>query len=169
MKTSIAYQMSNIVLRNEIYYNGKGFMEALNKGPENMKVYLFNLWNEVKKKLSENKDIEISDINKNVTIEDFDITSNVTPNNIRIFYFIFPDSDEAMAQCKSVALAIANGLPRYFTMEYYSKDNSSESFMFGEWVLNMGTNSFIHNNYGLLTSPTIGNFAFRVQENLLKN
>lgn len=166
MKTSISYQVSNIVLRNKIYYHWQEFFDILNEGPDKVKEELLNMWNDTKQKLSADQSIEIVDLNKEVTEKDFDITLNMTKNKVKVFYIAFPDSDEAMAQSKCIALALTDKMPRYLTMEYFSKEGNEESFMVGEWVLK--DTNFVHQNYGKLASPTIGNFAYRVQEEIEK-
>ena len=159
-ETTIAYQVTNIVLRNEIYGNWDNFIKNLNSGPEVMKQELLNMWNNTREILTKQDNIEILDLDKEVTKESFDITMNTTEDGLKVFYFIFPDADIAFAQCKCVALALTPKAPRYFTMEYFSK----EKFVFGEWTPNGQ-----HSNYGSLDNPTIECFAKNIYDKIEKN
>ena len=44
--TSIQYQLSNGKLFQEVFGNWRKFNEELKKGPENMRQWLFDKWNE---------------------------------------------------------------------------------------------------------------------------
>ena len=165
--TSIAYLLTNKILLEDIFFNWIKFHEILEKGPNAVTKKLFDLWNVSKDKLINIEDLNIIDLDKNPTIDNFDVTSNVTKNNIRIFYFIFPDADIALAQCKCTALVLTPNNPRYFTMEYFSKTPSEESFFFGEWTINDMKNGFTHKNYGKLNNPTIDNFAKQIHNMLV--
>lgn len=160
-ETTIAYQVTNIVLRDEIYDNWEIFLKNLNSGPNTMKKELLNMWNSTKEKLNQHENLKIVDVDKIVSVESFDITMNITEDNVRVFYFIFPDAEIAIAQCKCVALALTAHIPRYFTMEYFSKENGNEQFMFGEWTLDNK-----HLNHGKLNNPTVDCFARNVQEKI---
>ena len=163
-ETSIAYFLTNRILLEKIFFGWNEFNEKLQKGSNAVKKELYDLWNITKDKLEKNNGLKIIDLEKNPTVDNFDITSNITKNNIRIFYFIFPDADVAMAQCKCTALALTPNVPRYFTMEYSTKIIDKVSFVFGEWQMNFKPNEFVHKNYGKLTNPTINDFAKRIHE-----
>lgn len=51
ISTSIQYQLTNVKLFNEVFYNWEVFNEQLNKGPEQMKRYLLEEWNHLKEGL----------------------------------------------------------------------------------------------------------------------
>jgi hypothetical protein len=164
-QTSRAYIASHILLRHEVYSNWKNFYENVNKGPENMKVFLADLWNNINEK-NVKKGMEIIDKDRSVTKDDFDISANKL-QNMQTFYFIFPDSDFEMAQAKCVALVFAPQMPRYFTMELSKiNENNEREYIIGEWTIE--NNSYTHVNYGSLEKNTIEFFAGKIDTILEK-
>lgn len=157
-KTSRAYMLSHIVLRSEIFGNWRKFNEHLNKGPEEMKKYLCDLWYSITNDKI-NQDFYLVDENREIKPEDFDITANIH-ENMKIFYIIFPDIDSFMAQAKCVALVLAPNMPRYITMEIANEENGQKKYMVGEWKIK--DNKFVHYNYGRMEKDTIAAFSYCV-------
>lgn len=118
ISTSIQYQISNVLLFREVFDNWNNFNEELNKGPEEMRKYLFNMWNKLKEDLKNDENLIVKDIEKEITISDFDITFNKTKNGTSIFFITFPDYDYFDAASKYVALALTPTMPKYYTLEY---------------------------------------------------
>ena len=52
ISTSIQYQFTNAKLFNEIFANWKNFNEKLNAGPNVMREWLYNEWNNLKEILA---------------------------------------------------------------------------------------------------------------------
>lgn len=157
-KTSRAYMLSHIVLRNEIYGKWQVFNEHLNKGPQDMKQYLCDLWYSITQDKI-NQDFYLADEERKVTIDDFDITANKQAD-LQIFYFIFPEPDVFMAQAKCVALVLAPNMPRYFTMEIMKEENGQKQYIVGEWKVK--DRQFVHYNYGKMEKNTIDAFSYCV-------
>lgn len=155
-KTSRAYMLSHIVLRNEIYGKWNEFHDHLNKGPENMKQYLCDLWYSITQDKI-NQDFYLADEERKVTIDDFNVTANML-SNMQIFYFIFPEPDSFMAQAKCVALVLAPNMPRYFTMEIMKEENRQKQYIVGEWKVK--DRQFVHYNYGRMEKNTIDAFSY---------
>ncbi len=158
ISTSIQYQLTNVKLFNEIFYNWKNFNEQLNKGPEKMKYYLLEEWNKLKEELKDNEGIVLKDIDKIVTENDFNITMNQAKDGSLVFYFTFPNYDDTDAASKFVALALTPQKPRYFTLEYSESIITKEKqFIVGEFLVENGKR--VHRNYGPLKSDKIEIFS----------
>lgn len=174
MKSSRAYYMSHILLRNEIYVNWNKFVEAFKLGPDEMKTYLVNMWNGIDNKYFK-EGIIISDIDRKVSKEDFDISVEYI-NDILTILIVFPAVDSYMAQARAVAIALGKENVRYITLEVWTeqeimlfekyKDEQPLRYTVGEWELN-GTD-FEHINYGKLPEATMECFISCIKNNILK-
>lgn len=183
--TSIQYQLSNVYLFNFIYGQWGEFMKIFHEGPEAMKEFLFNKWNELKEKLTSKEDFEIWDKEKLVKKDDFEMALRKTSKGINVFYINFPYT-EAAAASVCVAIVMTPNMPRYFTMEYsntmadlveqlgedrviemygrdvYEERKNKAEYVLGEFVLtNEGR---IHKNRGYIPNKTVSNFVQRVEE-----
>ena len=176
MKTTRAYYMSHVLLRNKIFFEADEFNENLKKGPQVMKKYLLDLWNSINETDFKEGTI-IEDINRVVSANDFDVTYRAIENK-EIFFFIMPDPDCYQAQAKAVALIIdkTSGI-RYITMEIWSKDEDEKmkaifgelytpKYTIGEWKLK--DNKFVHMNYGRIPRNTLECFATFIIEKIKK-
>lgn len=136
VSTSIQYQISNVKLFSEVFSNWDVFKEKLNDGPEEMKKYLFEMWNNLKNELKSNENLIIKDIDKEVSVSDFDVTYNRTKNGTSIFFITFPDYDYRDAASKYVALALTPKMPKYYTLEYSEHQiNNTPCWVIGEFVI----------------------------------
>ena len=147
-----------MVLFNEIFGNWNNFYQELNKGPSEMKNYLFNLWNKVKEDLKKNDNVIVKDIDKEVTISDFDVTFNKTENGTSIFFITFPDYEYRDAASKYVALALTPEMPKYYTLEYSENifDNVP-NWVIGEFIIKDSKKE--HINYGTTDNMRLSWFA----------
>lgn len=145
--TSIQYQLSNNVLFDQVYKNWNNFYEKLLKGPEEMKQFLFDLWNKLKVDFKNNNEIIVRDIDKDVNLNDFNVIFSKTKNGTAVFFITFPDYEYQDAASKYVALALTPDMPRYFTLEY-SKSvlNSTTCWFICEFAII--DNYKQHLNYG---------------------
>ena len=128
-EVSILYTFSNITLFESIYYDWQKFYDNLVLGKEAMQKYLLGLWNELDKKLSDDRYIYLDKPSVPVTINDFDINMIKSEKGITIFAFTMPNGYFRGAS-KYVGLALTDKKPRYFTFEYTDKDNK---YVFGEF------------------------------------
>lgn len=157
--TSIQYQLTNVKLFTEVFRDWKNFNNILKQGPDVMKTYLLQEWNELKKQLENNENILVKDLEKNVTIDDFNVTINRTKNGELVFFFTFPDYEYRDAASKYVALALTKNMPRYFTLEYSEKILTKElCWVVGEFFIN-SDGKIKHNNYGEVDNNRITWFA----------
>lgn len=158
ISTSIQYQMSNVVLFNEVFGNWNNFNAELKKGPEEMKKYLFNMWNKLKEDLKNKPNLIIKDVDKNVTVSDFDVTFNKTKNGTNIFFITFPDYDYHDAASKYVALALTPTMPKYYTLECseHAVDHTP-CWVIGEFAIEEGKKK--HINYGSVDNMRLTWFA----------
>lgn len=167
-KTSILYHLSNRKLEADIIFNFGEIISIFNRGPEFVKEYLLDSWNDVKTQLLEYSDIKILDADRIISKDDFNVTFLSTEKEEPIYFVQFPDSSNNIAESKCVAFALTAKCPRMFTMEYYTSFETGESgFVIGEWEFDYVNVEFIHNNYGKLRNKTIEHFVSRVVE-LLK-
>ena len=136
ISTSIQYQISNVKLFYEVFANWEIFNGKLNQGPEAMKNYLLEMWNNLKNELRNNEKLIIKDVDKEVSISDFDVTYNKTKNGTSVFFITFPDYNYTDAASKYVALALTPNMPKYYTLEYseHAVDHSP-CWVVGEWVV----------------------------------
>ena len=158
ISTSIQYQLSNVELFYEVFANWASFNSILEKGPSEMKKYLFDKWNTLKDELKSRDNLIVKDIDKEVTMSDFDITLNKTKNGTIVFFFTFPDYEYNDAASKYVALALAPKMPRYFTLEY-SEDmfNHTRCWVIGEFAFKDSQKT--HLNYGTTDNMRLTWFA----------
>lgn len=160
ISTSIQYQLTNVKLFNDIFFDWKNFNEDLNKGPEFMKNRLLQEWNELKSILKENTNLLLKDLDKEVTVSDFDITFNQSQNGTSVFFFTFPDYEYTDAASKYVALILAPKMPRFITLEYSENSITKEKqYVVGEFVINDQIKQRQHLNYGVLDNDRITFFA----------
>jgi hypothetical protein len=160
-KSSVQYQMTHIKLFDEVFCNAQKFSAELQKGPAEMKKYLFDMWNQLRTELKNNEKFEFNDIDKGVTIEDFDITFNKTRNGTKIFFVTLPDYEYRDAAAKYIALAITNNGARYFTLEYSEHMiDHTPCWVIGEWAVVEGKKQ--HKNYGTVDNMRLSFFAGRV-------
>ena len=158
ISTSIQYQISNVVLFDQVYKNWVNFYEKIQKGPEEMKHFLFDMWNKLKLDLKNNKEIIVKDIDREVSINDFDVTFNRTKNGTSIFFITLPDYDYQDAASKYVAIALTPKMPRYFTLEYSKNSlDSSTCWFIGEFAII--ENHKKHINYGKADNMRLSWFA----------
>lgn len=147
IKTSVQYQVSNVVLFNEVFYNWSNFFEKLNQGPDTIIDYLFELWNNTKEELKNNDRVIARDIERIVDFNDFNVTYNRTQNGTNVFYMVFPDYDYTDAASKYVAIALTKGRPRYFTLEYsveFSPEGPLPCFVVGEFLIDNNEKKHIY-------------------------
>lgn len=168
ISTSIQYQLTNVKLFRDVFFDWKNFRELLGKGPIAMIQFLFDEWNEVKNTLSNRDDLIVKDLNKQVSINDFNATLIRSDTGIDIFFFIFPDYEFNDAASKYVALAMTPKMPRFFTLEYSENMNKERTFVIGEFILNLETSQTQHLNYGQVGDDNLSYFAGDII-NILKN
>ena len=158
ISTSIQYTISNIKLFNDVFYDWGNFNERLKKGPEEMKKYLLETWENLKNNLKQKDNIILKDIDKEVSLSDFDVTYNVTKNGTSVFYITFPDYDYTDAASKYVALALTPEKPRYFTLEYSEHFlDHTPCWVIGEFVIE--GNDSRHINYGTTDNMRLSWFS----------
>lgn len=158
IKTSIQYQLTNVRMFKNIFQNWEEFNKVLSSGPDNMKAYLYNQWNDVRNKLKDNDKISLNDVNKVVTINDFDVTFNKTKNGTPVFFMTFPDYEYVDAASKYIALALTKEMPRFFTLEYSEKFATKEKcWVIGEFCIKDG--KVRHMNYGETDNMRLSWFA----------
>ena len=158
ISTSIQYQISNIVLFNDVFVNWSNFNNKLKKGPEEIKQYLLEMWNNLIKSLKDRNDIIAKDKEKDVNINDFDVTYNKTKNETSIFFLTLPDYEYQDGASKYVAIALTPKMPRYFTLEYSKSfiDNSTCWYV-GEFAIQ--NKQKVHHNYGKSDNMRLSWFA----------
>ena len=160
ISTSIQYQMTNVKLFDEIFTNWRSFNEKLQAGPNIMRKWLCDEWNNIKEILKQRDDLIVKDINKEVTANDFDITFNNSDSGVSIFFFKFPEYEYNDAASKYVALALTPAMPRYFTLEYSESFLTKErQFVFGEFKVDENTRTKKHLNYGTVDNDRLTFFA----------
>ena len=160
ISTSIQYQMTNVKLFDEIFANWRSFNEKLQAGPNIMRKWLCDEWNNIKEILKQRDDLIVKDINKEVTENDFDITFNKSDSGVNIFFFKFPEYEYNDAASKYVALALTPTMPRYFTLEYSESFLTKErQFVFGEFKIDENTRTRKHINYGTVDNDRLTFFA----------
>lgn len=160
ISTSIQYQMTNVKLFDEIFTNWRSFNEKLQAGPNIMRKWLCDEWNNIKEILKQRDDLIVKDINKEVTANDFDITFNKSDSGVSIFFFKFPEYEYNDAASKYVALALTPAMPRYFTLEYSESFLTKErQFVFGEFKVDENTRTKKHLNYGTVDNDRLTFFA----------
>ena len=137
-KTSIQYNISNKAIFDEVFTNWPNFNKLLAKGPDAVKQFLYENWVYLKKVLTDNKELEVVDADKEVTVNDFDVTFNKTENG--------------------TALALTKKRPRYFTLEYsFNHLENKRCWVIGEFYIN--NNSKAHKNYGPVDNMRLSWFA----------
>lgn len=167
INTSIQYQLSNIILYQEIIGNWLVFKPILEEGPEAIKKYLVEKWDEIKEKVKDNDQILINDIDREVTIHDFDARLIDAEDGTHIFVFTFPDYNFNDSTSKYTALALTKGIPRYFTLEYsINLAKKEDCFVVGEIAIEK--NSLQHRNYGTIEKADLSTFVICIAD-LLKN
>lgn len=158
ISTSIQYQLSNVVLFNEIFGNWLTFRQILEAGPERVRKFLLDKWNEVREKLKDDDNLIIKDMNKKVTIDDFDATLTKTEEGFNVFIFTFPDYEYKDAASKYSALILNPEFPRYFTLEYSENFlTKEECYVVGEFCIEK--NRIQHKNYGTLNNCELSSFT----------
>lgn len=158
ISTSIQYQISNVVLFDSVFGNWRDFNENLNKGPEEMKKYLLEMWGSLKDRLKNNNNLIIKDFDKVVNVSDFDVTYNKTKNGTSVFFITFPDYDYTDGASKYVALALTPRMPRYFTLEYSEHAiDHSPCWVIGEFVIEESKRR--HMNYGTIDNMRLTWFS----------
>ncbi len=166
IKTSVQYQVTNVLLFDHVFHNWYMFNQILTMGKDMTKKFLYTEWNRIKDILIKEDRTILSDADKEVTVDDFDayaLKSSVGP----IYFFSFPDYEETDAASKYVALALTFGTPRYFTLEYsYNILENKPSWVIGEFFIK--DNSKRHNNYGSIDNMELENFQKQVIDILEK-
>ena len=143
VKTSIHYQLAHVKLRAEVFEKWKEFTVKIKEGPQNFNKYLVALWNEVKEILKDNEQLDVMDINREVTEKDF--TASFLKDK-DIFYIIMPKVN-GYAEAQSIFICFGKEKIRYFTVELCkNKMQGIDYWVLGEWLIN--NNQYIHNNYG---------------------
>lgn len=162
-RTSIQYQLSNVLLFDYVFYDWYMFNQLLSFGPDSMKKFLYDEWNRVKDILLKENKFIINDAEKNVTVNDFDITVNKTSKGTTVYFFTFPDYEFTDAASKYVALALTYGKPRYFTLEYSIHHlSNTPSWVIGEFYIE--DNKVAHRNYGSVDNMRLSFFAGYILE-----
>lgn len=181
-ETSIAYYISHIWLRGEVFNNWAEFNSDLSKGPKVMQEKLVNAWNNIRDKLVANEQVIVKDRDRIVTPKDFKISFGKTESGCSIFYISFPDSEVYRAEAKCVAIAFTPKMPKYFTMEYaynevmikFITEQKQEQvpetmldknkFIVGEWYINFETKAFEHRNYGEVVGEGFIGFIYKIHQ-----
>jgi len=162
-RTSILYQISNYKIEYDVIHEYGKMCKIFNNGPEAVKDYLVDTWNETRENLMNREDIEVLDIERVISKQDFKVTFNLTSKKEPVFFITFPEYNNHISESMCVALAITEARPRFFTMEHKLGINGTdEEFSLGEIEFKYLTNEFRHNNYGILERKTVTNFATRV-------
>ena len=133
LTTSVQFNFSAGRLLSNVYNRWDEFNSVLGAGPASFKEYLVKEWNKLKSDLLADPNIELKDVNKEVTVNDFDITINKTKKNTPVFFITLPDYDYRDASGKFIALALTDYKPRYFALEYSEeKDTHKPAWVIGE-------------------------------------
>jgi hypothetical protein len=158
VSSSIQYQLTNSKLFYSVFTNWEQFYPTLAAGPDKMKEYLYNEWNQVKKDLENSDKFLLKDLDKVVSVNDFDVTYNKTKNGTSVFFITFPDYDYTDAASKYVALALTKEKPRYFTLEYSEHEMTHEKYwVIGEFCVEKDHK--VHKNYGPADNMRLSWFA----------
>ena len=157
INTSIQYQLSNIELPNDVFANFEEFDALLKSGPDSIKQYLVDQWNAIKEIVKYREDLEIKDLNKEVSKDDFEVTFNKTKNGSPIFFITFPDYNFFDAASKYVAIALTVQGVKYYTYEYSQKLTGEPTWVIGEFYIKDG--KFAHKNYGTSEDSRMSWFA----------
>ena len=159
-KTSVLYHIGNYKLEYDVIHDYGRICGIFNKGPEAVKEYLVDIWNETRENLMKRTDIKVLDVDRVISKNDFNVTFNMTSKKEPVFFITLPDYNNSLAESLCVAFAVTEQKPRFFTMEH--KSNSDEEFILGEMEFKYLTNEFSHSNYGILDKKAISSFATRV-------
>lgn len=175
MESSRAYYMSHIALRDTVYFNWQEFIQAFNKGPNEIQTYLANMWNGIESKYFK-EGTKIVDIERNISKDDFKVFVETLQDVLTIF-IVFPQTEIKMAQAQIVAISLCEKMPRYITLESWTeqeanrmremlKDEYVPSYTIGEWKFI--DDHFEHVNYGQIKDVSVGEFVHFVDNNILK-
>ena len=158
IKTSIQYQLSNVLLFDKVYGHWKEFDQQLAKGPSSMKKYLCEEWNNIKEIMKQNEMLEIADLDKEVTEDDFDVTYNETATGVSIFFISLTKYEYRDAASQYIALALTPKAPRFFTFECSEHAaNHEPCWVIGEFAIR--ENKKAHRNLGITEKNDIAWFA----------
>ena len=163
-RTSIHYFIAHMKIRNLVFEDWPKLNQLLNQGPEALKQYFCELWSKVKEEFKYRDDLEIIDMDKEVSMEEFEITYSVLSNNINAFAFVMPKPLTDYGQAECVSLVLGSKIPRYFTFELSEKVNAEKCYVIGEWQIDFENNDYKHRNYGAIDEPNIGRFLGRVSK-----
>ena len=163
ISTSIQYQFTNCVFFDELFLHWEEFKMHLDAGPDDMKNYIYQKWNQTKQMLLTKPNLELKDLNKMHSIDEFDVTFNRTQNGSSVFFFTFPDYDFRDAASKCVAIAFTKNGPKYITLEYSENiQTKMPCWVIGEFYVE--NNKRAHKNYGAVDNCRIPFFAGKVLE-----
>ena len=158
ISTSVQYQFTNVYLFDLVFKRWATFNKDLTKGSKYIKNNFCLEWDRLKKVLENKPNVEVKDLDREVTPGDFDVTVNHTKGGKIIFFFKFPDYKYFDAASKCVALALMKDTPRYFTFEYSKNSQTKEKqFVIGEFY--MDNNVKKHKNYGATKKDDLAFFA----------
>ena len=163
-KTSILYNIGNYKLEYDVIHDYGKMCGIFNNGPEAVKEYLVDIWNETRENLMKQNDVKVLDVERVVSKDDFDVTFNMSTKKEPVFFITLPNYNNWLSESLCIAFAITENKPRFFTMEHHQSGNNEEEFVLGEIEFRYLTNDFQHNNYGTLERKTVSNFATRVLE-----
>lgn len=164
IKTSIQYQLSNVVLPMDALEMQEQFNKMLSMGPEAVKRYLDNRWHFIAGKT----DIcEFNDADKEITPASFNASRFIIQKNMTFYLFEFPDYEYRDAACKYGLVVISDFCQKYFTLEYSEHVISKEPcFVVGEWYKDE-EGEMRHKNYGTVELPDKYNFMFNIVYKIL--
>lgn len=168
-KSSIHYIMAHEKIRDLIFEEWEKTNLLLNQGPDVIKQYFYKLWNEVKIELEYFDDIDVIDLDKEIKPDDFNISYSILDNEIKAFNFIMPKPLTDYGQAVYLTLVITKGIPRLFTLELGKKMNEKDCYFIGEWKIDLEKNDYVHKNYGMINTDSIGEFLDKINVILGKN
>lgn len=149
VETSIQYQLTNVKFIDEVYLNWDVLSKELDGGPAEMDKYFLSLWTQVKKAIIKDPNLIVTDKDRVVTENDFNVTFNKTNKDTSIFYFEFPSYEGTDGACAYVAIAVADEIPRYLTLECHKNpENGNRIFVVGEYYLDFDKEIVGHRAFG---------------------
>lgn len=161
-KVSIHYFLVHNKIRNFIFEECEKVNELLLKGPEEIKKHFCFLWYEMKDKLSDSKDLEIIDNDKEIKPEDFGVSYSILNSNIKVFNFIMPKPITEINQAECISLVLTSSIPRVFTLEL-----GEQGYIIGEWEIDFEENDYVRISHGKIETSNISEYLREIS-NILK-
>ena len=163
-KTSINYIMSNEKIRNLVFEEWEKFSILISQGPDTLKEYFCNLWNETKIEFEYLDDIDVTDLDKEIKPEDFNVSYSVLNNGIKVLNFIMPKPITCYGQVVYLSLAITKKIPRLFTLKLSKNKSGNNCFSIDEWLIDFENNNYRQINYKTIDEPVITNFLDKIND-----